>query len=120
MREIAINHLVWDALHFVWVAIPESPLRPSYGYPTNKAHVDLRYHPNSGEEMIQRIHHQRPQHSGYDSRYDEIHHPSSVRTRDSRLLANLADITLDIWFCNICKILYYKPLSHIAKMAGQN
>ena len=92
MREIAINHLVWDALHFVWVVIPEAPLCPSHGHPTNNPHVDLRDHPNSGEEMIQRIHHQRPQHSGYDSFYDEIHHLSSDQTRDSRLLAILVTI----------------------------
>ncbi|MFC1578031.1 hypothetical protein ACFL36_03360 [Thermodesulfobacteriota bacterium] len=62
------------------MAIHEAPLRPSHGHPTNYPHVDLRDHPNSGEDMIQRIHYQGPQHSGYDSRYDEIHRPSNSRT----------------------------------------
>jgi hypothetical protein len=34
--------------------------------------------------------------------------------------ANLANTTLVNRFCDICKILYYKPLSHIAKIVDQS
>jgi hypothetical protein len=74
----------------------EAPARPPRGHSPNHPHVDSQEQPGSGEEMVETIHRQRPQHPGYDSRYDKIHrssNPSLIWHRKENCLFNnfLAD-----------------------------
>jgi hypothetical protein len=82
MREVTAEQLVFDRFHLIRMPIAETPASPAHGHPPDHRDVDFREYPGSGEEKIQRIHHQCPNDPGHHPRYDKIHHPSKTRALD--------------------------------------